>query len=162
MFKCETCKYQTKYKRALIKHLLTHNRTIKIRIFKCETCGYQTKHRRALNRHLLNHKEVSEVQMFKCEICEFQTRHRENLKSHVLNHKDISEVPMFKCEMCEYQTNERERLNATCWFTRIFQRCQCLSVKYRHIVQEYIIRLKKKKSVASNKLFLTVHEAGLG
>ncbi|KAJ8974065.1 hypothetical protein NQ317_016202 [Molorchus minor] len=108
IFKCDICKFHTKYKTNLSKHLITHKKNeADLRMFKCDLCPFQTIHKRNLKEHILVHKDGFDAELFGCDKCEFKTKHKGSLTRHMLAHKDSSEVKMYTCELCVYKTKHK-------------------------------------------------------
>lgn len=113
MYRCNTCQFQTKHKRYLPHHMLTHRNPNEIEMFKCDICDYQTKTRSRLKRHLIIHKDPNEVKMFKCSICVYQTKHKNGLRKHEIIHKDPIEIMMYKCQICSFQTKYKDSFSSS-------------------------------------------------
>lgn len=54
-YKCPHCKYETKRKHDLPKHLLTHRTSDTTTIYKCSQCPYETKRKNDMPKHMLAH-----------------------------------------------------------------------------------------------------------
>ncbi|XP_023311882.1 putative uncharacterized zinc finger protein 814 [Anoplophora glabripennis] len=104
------CSFKTKYKNGLEKHKLLHNNPSEMQMYKCDTCSFETKHKRNLKRHQLKHKDPSEIQIYKCDRCSFETKHKGNLKRHQIKHKDPPKIQMYKCDTCSYETKRKDHL----------------------------------------------------
>ncbi|KAJ8934313.1 hypothetical protein NQ318_002904 [Aromia moschata] len=51
---CERCPYMTKRKGDLSKHVLIHQKSLKIRTYDCSVCSYKAKYKKQLNQTHVN------------------------------------------------------------------------------------------------------------
>nr|CAI5827787.1 unnamed protein product [Callosobruchus analis] len=94
MYKCSSCKFQTKYTEALSrhkrliisylkKHLVQHKDPSELKLYHCNYCSYASKVKSQRNMHM---KVAHNPPKFQCAICGYKCRLKNNLKNHIMRH----------------------------------------------------------------------------
>ncbi|KAJ8939010.1 hypothetical protein NQ314_011260 [Rhamnusium bicolor] len=115
-YSCPYCKYVTKRKHDLPKHLLTHCTPETTTIYRCSQCPYETKRKNDMPKHMLAHctdvvtERETTIQKYKClnaQIVHIKLKEKSDLPKHLLCHKPCEEVPLYKCDYCVYVTKRK-------------------------------------------------------
>ena len=79
-YKCQTCKYETRQKSGLKRHIKCVHEGIKP--FDCIICDFKTAQQYALKKHI---EFVHEgIKPFQCKICDYKATRKSGLKQHMI------------------------------------------------------------------------------
>ena len=102
-FRCETCGFQTAWKKNLKEHMLKHSG---LKPYICDYCGYSTADKHNLRAHRLKH---GKEEGFDCSVCGLTFSCYRSLRLHKDTHNN-TEKP-FKCSMCDYRAKYKSVLH---------------------------------------------------
>ena len=102
-FRCETCGFQTAWKKNLKEHMLKHSG---LKPYVCDYCGYSTADKHNLRAHRLKH---GKEEGFDCSVCGLTFSCYRSLRIHKDTHNN-TEKP-FKCSVCDYRAKYKSVLH---------------------------------------------------
>ncbi|KAL8610874.1 hypothetical protein ACOMHN_056729 [Nucella lapillus] len=102
-FHCESCGFQTAWKKNLKEHMLKHSG---LKPYVCDYCGYSTADKHNLRAHRLKH---GKEEGFDCSVCGLTFSCYRSLTVHKDTHNN-TEKP-FKCSVCDYRAKYKSVLH---------------------------------------------------
>ncbi|XP_076452620.1 uncharacterized protein LOC143288188 isoform X2 [Babylonia areolata] len=102
-FRCESCGFQTAWKKNLKEHMLKHSG---LKPYICDYCGYSTADKHNLRAHRLKH---GKEEGFDCSVCGLSFNCYRSLRVHKDTHNN-TEKP-FKCSVCDYRAKYKSVLH---------------------------------------------------
>ena len=168
LHKCKLCKYSSKYKCNLGRHIGTHTGA---NPQKCSLCEYETRYRSALCHHIgRKHPDAS---LFKCAVCGqafgTQTQYRSHLSGE---HQNVSLASyergdkLYKCTWCDYCCRTKESMvrHIRCHTGEKPYKCEVcnyvtkqLSALYFHIKMNHPTFKPLKCSVCAESFLVPTH-----
>ncbi|KAJ8948539.1 hypothetical protein NQ318_000079 [Aromia moschata] len=111
-YKCGTCDFETKYRKNLERHMMTHKDPAEIPTYKCAICGFEAKRKSHLLTHIsLKHRTALEIVKFKCDVCSFEVRLQVGPEQAQQDGaRRPSEIPMYSCDQCPFSTKYKDHL----------------------------------------------------
>ena len=109
-FKCNQCKFQTRYKRSLNRHFIMHEN---IRPFPCPKCIYRARFPQDLKFHIqYGCDKMSDLKNmwktvdgeFQCKKCDYNTS---NLTDYIRHKRCHTRERPFACDICEYRASRK-------------------------------------------------------
>ncbi|KAK7087794.1 uncharacterized protein [Littorina saxatilis] len=102
-FHCESCGFQTAWKKNLKEHMLKHSG---LKPYICDYCGYSTADKHNLRAHRLKH---GKEEGFDCSVCGLSFSCYRSLRVHKETHNNTDKP--FKCSMCDYRAKYKSVLH---------------------------------------------------
>ncbi|XP_025089288.1 zinc finger protein 260-like isoform X2 [Pomacea canaliculata] len=102
-FRCETCGFQTAWKKNLKEHMLKHSG---LKPYICDYCGYSTADKHNLRAHRLKH---GKEEGFDCSVCGLTFSCYRSLRLHKDTHNNTDKP--FKCSVCDYRAKYKSVLH---------------------------------------------------
>ena len=159
MYKCteNDCKYQTKYKSSLKRHL-TNVHEIGVEWHHCsiEDCDFKAKESGSLKRHLGDVHDIG-VKWHHCSIqdCAYKSKTADNLNRHLVNIHDIG-VEWHHCSIqdCHYKSKDAGNLK------QHLANMHDIGVKWYHCsIQD--CAYKSKTADKLNRHLVNIHDIGV-
>lgn len=136
--KCHHCKFTTKWKTSLIKHIEGRHR---LNEFSCAHCSFTTNTKWNIISHIKFLHQQDSLEELKCDKCSYTTKRKKNLIKHVII---VHGSAQYRCQQCNFTTKHKS--------------CLSSHVSGRHGKEKYYCQ--KCSFVTNAKINLTRHVRG--
>ena len=100
--KCNLCRYETKWKKALVEHNRAHQNTLDKKYFKCSLCEYKSVYKCSLKSHMETHN----TEKYECKRCGAMLNTKSILKLHV---RSIHEGIKYDCNVGDKSFTQQDQ-----------------------------------------------------